>query len=250
MGEWNKKDHYGLRTELLLALGCFLAAIFLWFCQVRAEQYHLAERIAPQILRLHVVANSNSETDQELKLKVKSFFLEQLYGEMELDRAHPADGRSWSKSDVLAFLSANRRRLELETEAFLRTLGADDPVSLEITWCQFPEKYYGDITLPAGNYEAAQVRIGKGLGHNWWCVLYPKVCITKDAVAVVPEASREELKALLPEEDYLALQSKRPVIHMDFQLRKLFSRLLAGKQPAGDPSALNQAATLPALPVH
>lgn len=226
MNEWKigtaaqaeKKLHSGLKREIGLALGCFLAAAFLWFCQIRVEQYGLAERIAPEILRFHVIANSNSEKDQEVKLKLKSFLIDEIYGEMEAERC------SQTKAEMISFLSVNREGLERKAEEFLRELGKDDPVSLEIVWCEFPEKFYGDIMLPAGKYQAAQVKIGKGLGHNWWCVLYPRVCITKDAVAVVPEASQEELKQLLPQEDYLALQSKRPVIHIDFQLRRLLNR--------------------------
>lgn len=227
MGEWNdriavqrgKRRYHKIGKELLAALGCFLAAAFLWFCQGQTEQYGLAERIAPEILRFHVIANSNSKEDQERKLKVKSFLIEQIYGEMEQE----AGSGKWNKGDLVSFLEGNRERLEAEAERLLRELGKEEPVSLEVVWCEFPEKYYGDIRLPAGRYEAAQVQIGKGMGHNWWCVLYPKVCITKDAVAVVPESSLKELKALLSQEDYLALQSKRPVIRMDFQFRKLLA---------------------------
>lgn len=232
MNEWKmgtgaqaaKKLRSGLKREIVLALGCFLAAAFLWFCQIRAEQYGLAERIAPEILRFHVIANSNSKKDQEVKLKVKSFLIDEIYDELDAER------RGQTKADIISFLSVNREELERKAEEFLRGLGKEDPVSLEIVWCEFPEKFYGDIMLPAGRYQAAHVKIGKGLGHNWWCVLYPRVCITKDAAAVVPEASREELKKLLSPEDYLALQSERPVIHIDFQLRKLLGRWRNGSR--------------------
>lgn len=228
---YDKKRHSDLRRPLLLALGCFLAAGFLWFCQIRLEQYELAQRIAPKILRFHVIANSNSKTDQELKLKVKSFLIEQIYSGLNQEELN-------GKAEILSFLSENGRRLEMETEELIRRMGKEEAVSLTVGWCEFPEKAYGDIILPAGRYEAAQVRIGKGMGHNWWCVLYPRVCITKDAVAVVPESSQEELKELLSEKDYLALQSKRPVVHMDFQLRRLFDRWLNKNPPDATPPAL------------
>lgn len=206
------------KRDLLLSLCCFLAAALLWAGQIRLEQGRLAERIAPDILRFHVLANSNSAADQEIKIKVKSFLLERIYERV---------GEDAKKPDVIAYLKADRQRLETEAEQFIRSLGKEQPVSLEVTWCAFPEKYYGDLMLPAGTYEAAQVRIGQGRGRNWWCILYPKVCITKDAVAVVPEDSMEELEMLLSPEVLQALCARRPAVRIDFGLLRALSTLPA-----------------------
>ncbi|MCI8294401.1 MAG: stage II sporulation protein R [Lachnospiraceae bacterium] len=213
-----EQDSSTAKKELLLALACFLAAAFLWAFQARLEQGQLAERIAPHILRFHVLANSNSAADQEIKIEVKSFLLERIYGHLGEDAA---------KSDVVAYLEAERQTLEAEAEQFIRRLGKEQTVSLDVVWCAFPEKYYGELKLPAGTYEAAQVRIGQGRGRNWWCILYPKVCVTKGAVATVPEGSIKELEELLSPEDLQALYAQRPLIHLDFQLWQLFSTLPA-----------------------
>lgn len=216
------------RKELFLALGCMVCAVFLWGAQIRAEQWELAGRIAPGILRFHVIADSNSKEDQEIKLEVKSFLLERISEGMET--AGDGDGMEGDEKDrLVSYLSAHKNKLEREAGELVRRLGGNGQVSMKLGKCEFPEKYYGDLRLPAGIYEALQVRIGKGMGHNWWCILYPKVCITKDALAVVPESSREELKRILSPEDFLALQAERPEIQVDFRFYRMLANTLFGK---------------------
>lgn len=210
-----------MKKNLCLILLCFLSALCLWLAQIRREQLALAERVAPQILRFHVIANSNSFKDQEIKLKVKSYLLEHIYQmvyartdstDQSFAALEDASEKSFTKSDLKDFLLEHREDLERDTEVYLRQLGVSYPVSFNLTWCEFPEKIYGNLRLPAGNYEAAQLKIGAARGHNWWCVLYPKICITKDAVAAVPDSSIEELRRLLSPEDFQELLLKRPAL--------------------------------------
>jgi len=214
--------------KILFAMVCFAAAIFLWFCQLRLEDAKLASRIAPEILRFHVIANSNSKEDQDLKLQVKSFLLEKIYQENQ-------SAESPDKNKLVSYLAENQKRLEQETEQFIQKAGKSYPVSIKVVQCEFPEKYYGDLRLPAGLYETAQVRIGEGLGHNWWCVLYPRVCITKDALAVIPESSKKELEALLSSEDFTALKAERPAIHIDFRFLQIFKHSAESRQSVTEP---------------
>lgn len=245
-----------MKKPLMILVLCFLSALSLWCAQIRRDQLMLAERIAPKILRFHVIANSNSAEDQEIKLKVKSYLLETIDEKFNEDTAYspktadspkmtdslnttdflktadsPEDfpltdssalyfpqGNTIAKDELAAFLSDHKEELAYDTERLIRRLGKAYPVSFEVTRCAFPEKFYGNIRLPAGTYEAAQVKIGAARGHNWWCILYPKVCITKDAVATVPEASLEELRNLLSREDYQKLLLKRPELLPEFRL--------------------------------
>ena len=78
----------------------------------------------------------------------------------------------------------------------------DYPVHLELTTSYFPEKTYGDVTFPAGEYEALRIEIGEAKGHNWWCVLYPNLCFIDAVHAVVPEDGKKELQEVLTEEEY------------------------------------------------
>ena len=201
------------KKSLYLILLCFLSALTLWLAQIRRDQFALARQIAPQLLRFHVIANSKSPEDQEIKLKVKSFLLERIY-----QSTTPSDGSALStnppltKDDLKSTLLTQKASLEKDTRDYIRQLGKDYPVSLDISTCEFPEKYYGNIRLPAGYYETAELKIGNARGHNWWCVLYPKICITKDAVAIVPDSSLEELRQLLTPEDYQQLLLQRPAL--------------------------------------
>ena len=86
--------------------------------------------------------------------------------------------------------------------AFVAEENYDYPVTAAVTTCWFPDKTYGDVTFPAGNYEALRIEIGSAKGHNWWCVLYPSLCFRDAANAVVPNEGKEKLKHVLTEEEY------------------------------------------------
>lgn len=208
--------------KLMLALACLLTALFLWSLQINQQQQKMAREIAPYVLRFHVIAASNSPKDQEVKLKVKSFLLEQIYQEMD-----NREGRAnWGKAELIDYLEKSSERLASMAEELISSQGQSLPVSASIQWTKFPEKHYGDLDFPAGMYEAFQVMIGEGRGRNWWCVLYPQICMTKDAVQVTPESSRQKLKQLLSPENYQALTEQRPEIHINFALLHILDDLL------------------------
>lgn len=224
--KWLKSE----KNELFLILFCFLCAVFLWLFQMRSEDAALAHRIAPEILRFHVIGNSNSSRDQEIKLRVKSFLLEQIEYESNNNAAQTPKtpdtiNPKTTKDTLKTWLLIHKEDLENRTEAYIRSLGEMYPVSLEITWTEFPEKTYGDLRLPAGTYETVQITLGKGRGHNWWCMLYPKVCITKDTITTIPESSWEELSQLLSQEDYQNLHLTSPpppsLPHLRLSLRSV-----------------------------
>ena len=148
------------------------------------------------MLRLHVIANSDSEEDQALKLKVRDQILATLKPLLE-----NAEDRSSSEAIVRAHLS--------EVEAAAReTAWQEKPgenVHAELTNTRFPEKTYGDCTFPAGNYDALRITIGEAKGKNWWCVLFPSLCFVDTVHGVVPEESKELLKNVLTEEEYESL---------------------------------------------
>lgn len=118
------------------------------------------------LLRLHVVANSNGPVDQKLKLMVRDRILRET-GEIAGVR---------SRREALAFLAANRESLAKAAEEELRKHGCTAPVRLEIGRYRFPERSYPFGVLPGGFYHALRVVLGEGKGENWWCVLFPPVC--------------------------------------------------------------------------
>ena len=177
------------KGRLLLFLAVFFAAV-LFFSQAAA-----AGRIEDKVLRLHVIANSDSEEDQALKLKVRDQILATLKPLLE-----NAEDRSSSEAIVRAHLS--------EVEAAAReTAWQEKPgenVHAELTNTRFPEKTYGDCTFPAGNYDALRITIGEAKGKNWWCVVFPPLCTTAacdfQETAVSGGLGEEDL-SLITEED-------------------------------------------------
>ena len=113
--------------------------------------------VRAETLRLHVMANSDSEGDQELKLKVRDAILEE------------ADGFERTESKLWLIEDAAREIIQAE--------GYDYPVKAELVNMFFTTRQYGDITVPAGRYDAVRLTIGQGEGENWWCVMFPPMCL-------------------------------------------------------------------------
>lgn len=150
------------RWELALMFGILAAVITgSWLGQ---EQKDLAD----SVIRFHVIANSDSEEDQALKLAVRDRVLEQaevLYPQgATLEQAREA-------------LEGHLNVLACAGQAVVEEQGFDYPVTAQLTDCWFPTKEYEGFALPAGNYTALRVTIGEGQGRNWWCVAFPPLCL-------------------------------------------------------------------------
>lgn len=153
----------------------------------------IQQGIAGEVFRLHVIANSDTEKDQELKLKVKTRIVEYLKEILGEDV-----GLEETKEAVLTHLT----EIEQEAENFIEEQGFDYPVEAVVEKTYFPEKTYGDCTFPAGEYEALKVKIGSAKGQNWWCVLYPSLCFLDDTYGIVTEEKKEDLKEVLTAEEF------------------------------------------------
>lgn len=142
------------------------------------------------IIRLHVVANSDSVDDQNLKLKVRDAVIEEV-GKLE-EKKDIDESRDWLKSHL--------GDLEAVADEVIAENGYNYKASAELGVRWIPEKTYGDMYFPAGNYEALTITLGKGEGQNWWCVLFPPLClITED------EAELEEMG--IDSEDQIQVKS-------------------------------------------
>ena len=203
------------RRDLFLCLTCLLLAFLFTMAGQRQSDEAMAARIAPEILRFHVLANSDSDEDQQLKLRVRTLLLDSIYEEL---------GENASLDDTKEYVLANKDSLEQEAEDYMKAEGYDYPAHMEVTECYFPTKTYGDMVFPCGTYDAVRVEIGKGKGHNWWCVLYPPLCFVDSTYAVVPDSSREIVRASLDAADYQALLKKQPEVHI--RIRSKFLELL------------------------
>lgn len=153
----------------------------------------IQEGIAKEILRFHVLANSDSEEDQELKLKVKDAIVIYLKDVLE---------GSVDLAETKARVSAHMDEILQVAEETINAEGYHYEVTGAVKKLYFPMKTYGDCTFPPGEYEALRIEIGAAKGKNWWCVLYPNLCFVDAAHAVVPDEEKQELKNVLTEEEY------------------------------------------------
>lgn len=156
----------------------------------------IQENIADNIIRLHVIANSDTDDDQELKLKVRDGIIEQLQNTV---------ASSKSVTDAEKLLYSQEENIKNSALNIISDSGYDYTVNVSLKERYFPVKSYGDLVFPAGDYKALCVEIGKANGRNWWCVLFPSLCFVDETYAVVPDNSKEKLKETLSEEEYESL---------------------------------------------
>lgn len=135
------------------------------------------DQLRENVLRLHILADSDSESDQKLKLMVRDAILEE---------SGDIFSGAQDKSDAEQIAAQNIGRIKEIAVETLRKNGCADAVSAEIAQVEFDERTYGDITMPSGEYTALRIKIGSAQGHNWWCVMYPPLC--------VPAACSEEIE--------------------------------------------------------
>ncbi len=188
-----KEHRLKIAAGLLIVAMTGVVGYLLW----QVESMEGTQRgIASQIIRLHVIANSDDEKDQELKLKVKERVVVFLRGVMS-----EADSVERARSIIQKHLGD----VEQIAEETMRSEGYDYDAKASLDETYFPIKEYGEFTFPAGEYEALRVQIGKSEGHNWWCVMYPTLCFVDATYQIVPEQSKEKLKTSLTEQEYQTL---------------------------------------------
>ena len=153
----------------------------------------ISSNLSDSVFRLHIIANSDSSADQELKLKVRDKIIEYM---------NTLTSNSSDKKDVISIVN---NHLDSFKEIALNTIkenGYNYDVNIEIGNFNFPTKTYGDISFPAGNYDALKIEIGDAIGQNWWCVLFPPLCFVNSSTGVVPDDSKNTLKENINSESY------------------------------------------------
>lgn len=122
------------------------------------------------VIRLHVIANSDSSEDQNLKLKVRDEIIKEV-GNLE---------KSQSIEESRSYLESHLKDMENAALRVIKENGKTYSAKADLGVRWIPAKTYGDMYFPAGNYEALNVTLGKGEGHNWWCVLFPPLCLIEE----------------------------------------------------------------------
>lgn len=162
--------------------------------QIDGKEDITVEEIAEKLIRFHVIANSDGEADQKLKLKVRDEVLKYI---------QPILKESESLEESRKILNEKNDEILKIAERVIEENGYDYKVESTLSKEYFPVKTYGNITLPQGQYEAYRIIIGSGEGQNWWCVMFPPICfvdITKGEVAY--EETEKEMKSVLNEDEF------------------------------------------------
>lgn len=166
-----------------------------------------------QAVRLHVIANSNSPEDQADKLAVRSAVIDTLL---------PALSAAQGRAATVATLRSQLPAVRAAVHRTLARMGRDERARVALGWGTFPKKSVGTITLPAGRYYTMNVVLGKGAGQNWWCVLFPPLCITDKSVALT---QNEPASALISHPSQLSSMPGGRVGESAPQLKLLFPGL-------------------------
>ncbi len=195
-----------------------LILLFLFYIFICSLSYanNISKNLSQEVFRLHVIANSNSTEDQNLKFLVRDNIIKYMNSICE---------KSSSKEETIQIVRNHLEDFKKIANETLKQNGYSYTSNVEIGNFEFPTKQYGDISLPAGYYDALKIKIGKAEGQNWWCVLYPSLCFIDVSTGIVPEESKKELKSNLNDEEYkLISENNVPTMNFKFKLVEFFAK--------------------------
>jgi stage II sporulation protein R len=186
------------------------ALLILYVCISAVSYTHaVTTDIADSVFRLHVIANSDSAEDQNLKYIVRDKVIEYMSSISQ---------NASSKEDVIEIAKANLDKIQAIASQTIRENGYTYSVNVEVGNFSFPSKRYGDITLPPGYYDALRIKIGEAEGQNWWCVMFPPLCFVDVTSGVVPDESKEIMKENLSKEEFDLISKNSNKVKVKFKI--------------------------------
>ena len=184
-----KKLPYKIKLFLFILPLLFIYTLICSISYVNA----ISTDLQKNVFRLHVIANSDSEDDQNLKLKVRDNVIKYM---------NTLCSKTTSKEEAIEIANAHLNEFKKIALNTIKENGYNYDVDISIDNVFFPTKTYGDISLPEGYYDALRIKIGKAEGKNWWCVMFPPLCFVDVTSGIVPDDSKELLKENLSQEEY------------------------------------------------
>ncbi len=158
-----------------------------------------SEDYKDKLIRFHVLANSDSDEDQELKLKVRDEVIAYLQPKLK-------NSKDIKESEQI--IKNEYENLEKISKQVIKENGYDYDVSISLTYSYFPTKQYSSVVLPHGEYKALKIIIGEGEGKNWWCVMFPPLCFVDEETGILDKETDEKLKKILTKEEYELITNK------------------------------------------
>lgn len=192
----------------------FLLMLYTFICALSYVQA-VSSNISSNVFRLHVIANSDNNEDQNLKYLVRDSLLEYM--------KEISNGIS-TKEEAISLVNDNLDKFKEIALNTIRENGFYYDVNISVGNFYFPTKYYGDISLPAGMYDALKVEIGEAKGQNWWCVMFPSLCFIDVTSGIVEDESKELLENNLSDESYsIVSDTESNEVKFKFKLLEIFS---------------------------
>lgn len=175
-----------------------------------------SKSIKNSVFRLHIIANSNSDFDQSVKLLIRDRILSEAQALFSIAN---------TRDEAIKIAKKEEKTWEEIANSVLKEQGLSYKASCKIEETKFPTKHYGAISLPSGTYLAMNITLGNADGENWWCVLYPPLCFTNaDHVSILDD--EKQLKEFFSEEDYMMITAEENgtlPIRFRFKLLELFA---------------------------
>ncbi|MCR6516129.1 stage II sporulation protein R [Clostridium sp. LY3-2] len=213
-----------MKKSLFIILSLILGSLLIscTSTEVKADNYieYDYNNVKDEIIRFHVLANSDSKEDQELKLKVRDEVIKYL---------EPLLKNSKSIDESREILNKNNSKVINIANKVIKDNGYSYTVKTELKKENFPEKVYGNIILPQGEYEAYRILIEKAKGQNWWCVMFPPLCfvdVTKGEVAYEETEKRME-EALKNDGKKVVLEEGKDDVKMKFKVVEIFENIFS-----------------------
>lgn len=193
----------------------FTLLILFVFISIHSYATTVSQDLSDNFFRLHILANSDSAEDQALKLKVRDNIIEYM---------NTLTYEGLSKKEAINLTQNNLTTFKTIAEKTIKDEGYNYPVNLEIGNFYFPTKVYGNISLPAGYYDALKIEIGKAQGQNWWCSLFPPLCFVDISSGVIDESSEENLKENLSEDEFAIITEDSETIKLKFKIVEMLAK--------------------------
>ena len=203
------------KVKMVIILS-FLLFIYTSICAFSYAN-NIFNDIENSVFRLHVLANSDSKEDQDLKLLVRDQLLEYM---------NQLCSNCKTKEQAIEIVEDNKEQFKQIALETIKNAGYSYDVNINIGNFEFPTKNYGDITFPAGYYDALRVEIGEAKGQNWWCVMFPPLCFVDISSGVVTEESKELLEKNMNEEEFALISDNSDnQIKFKFKLLEFFNNV-------------------------
>ena len=203
---------YIKQISFCMVIAIFATGILTWNIFLNLETKSTVSVLSHSAIRFHILANSDSVSDQALKMRVKESVVNYIYEKT---------GDFKTVDEAKNFILNNDKTIKSIATKAIADNGYDYTVSSTFGFSDFPVKTYGDVIFPKGTYTSYTIKIGNGKGHNWWCVLYPPLCFVDVSTGVLPDNSKEKLRDALSDTQYHTVTK----YNFKFKYLKFFNNL-------------------------